>query len=83
MRFYVHCSKGTYIRSLIHDFGERLGCGAVMTYLKRVKNGSFELEKIKAYSPDELKTTEEVEDALLPADYVFQDLKALTLNPFC
>lgn len=37
----VHCSKGTYIRSLCYDIGESLGCGASMWELERVKNGIF------------------------------------------
>ncbi|MGP1441155.1 MAG: tRNA pseudouridine synthase B [Anaerovoracaceae bacterium] len=39
----VHCSKGTYIRSLCRDIGDRLGCGAVMSELIRVRSGSFKL----------------------------------------
>lgn len=42
--FKVSCSKGTYIRSLCRDAGERLGCGAAMEELKRVRVGSFELK---------------------------------------
>lgn len=40
----VSCSKGTYIRSLAHDLGKRLGCGAHLSELQRTKNGSFSLE---------------------------------------
>ena len=39
----ITCSKGTYIRSLIHDLGQKLGCGACMTALKRIASGQFEL----------------------------------------
>lgn len=39
--FTVKCSKGTYIRSLSYDIGEKLGCGAVMWNLERVEAGSF------------------------------------------
>jgi len=80
--FYVHVSKGTYIRSLIHDFGEKLGCGAVMTDLKRVKNGDFDLDDTVKV-PDNFKAPEDVENALLPPDYVFKNLKAIKLNLFC
>ena len=41
----VHCSKGTYIRSLCRDLGEYLGCGATMTSLKRTATGAFTLEQ--------------------------------------
>ncbi len=38
----VHCSRGTYIRSLVHDVGQLLGCGAHVTELHRVRTGPFE-----------------------------------------
>ncbi|MCR4710064.1 MAG: tRNA pseudouridine(55) synthase TruB [Clostridiales bacterium] len=44
IRFTVTCSKGTYIRSISRDIGEALGCGAVMTALKRMASGAFNLE---------------------------------------
>lgn len=40
----VHCSSGTYVRSLAHDLGELLGCGAYLTGLRRTKNGRFTLK---------------------------------------
>lgn len=44
MRFRVTCSKGTYIRTLCHDIGEKLGCGAAMESLLRTKVGRFTLD---------------------------------------
>ena len=41
IRFSVSCSKGTYIRTLCHDIGEKLGCGGCMESLKRTKSGPF------------------------------------------
>lgn len=41
---FVRCSKGTYLRTLAHDLGERLGCGAHLRELKRVRVGPFGLE---------------------------------------
>lgn len=58
--FEVLVSKGTYIRSLIHDIGLRLGCGALLSRLKRVQSGSFTIDQaikvdsINALSRDEL-----------------------------
>jgi tRNA pseudouridine55 synthase len=43
LSFYVSCSKGTYIRSLAHDFGQKLGCGAHLTSLKRTAIGNYQL----------------------------------------
>jgi len=42
--FKVHCSKGTYIRSLAHDFGKALGCGGYLTALCRTAVGSYRIE---------------------------------------
>ncbi|MFN4263571.1 MAG: tRNA pseudouridine(55) synthase TruB [Thioalkalivibrionaceae bacterium] len=39
----VHCSKGTYIRSLVHDLGEVLGCGAAVEMLRRTRHGPFSI----------------------------------------
>jgi tRNA pseudouridine55 synthase len=40
----VHCSKGTYIRTLVDDIGEALGCGAHVTALRRTRHGQFSLD---------------------------------------
>ncbi|MFO7576188.1 MAG: tRNA pseudouridine(55) synthase TruB [Pelovirga sp.] len=41
----VDCSKGTYIRSLVHDLGEQLGCGAHLTALRRLRSGRFGIDQ--------------------------------------
>src|SRR3989442_1108398 len=48
MKFRVICSPGTYIRSLAHDLGRRLGCGAHLTALRRTRSGEFRLEDARA-----------------------------------
>jgi tRNA pseudouridine55 synthase len=50
--FCVVCSKGTYIRSLIEDLGIRLGCGATLVSLRRIRIGSFHIDR--AVTIDEL-----------------------------
>jgi len=58
--FRVSCTKGTYVRSLAHDLGARLGCGAHLTALRRVGSGRFDvadalpLSEILALNRDEL-----------------------------
>ena len=52
IEFKVVCSKGTYIRSLVRDFGIALNCGAYLKELKRTAIGSYKLEK--ASSPEEI-----------------------------
>lgn len=41
VKFHVRCSKGTYIRQLAHDIGEKIGCGAHLTALRRTKIGPY------------------------------------------
>lgn len=54
VRFRVRCSKGTYVRSLAHDLGERLGCGAHLTALRRTSIGAYDVAE--AWSIDALST---------------------------
>ena len=42
--FMISCTKGTYIRSIARDFGKALGCGAVLTKLRRTKIGEFDVK---------------------------------------
>ena len=58
LHFEVHCSTGTYIRSLAHDFGAALNCGAYLKELRRTKIGNFSIE--------DAKTTDEWIDLLKP-----------------
>jgi len=44
VRFRVHCSKGTYIRALVNDFGEALGTGAYLKELRRIKIGEYDVK---------------------------------------
>ena len=43
--FRVACTKGTYVRSLAHELGEKAGCGAHLTQLRRVTSGRFDVEE--------------------------------------
>ncbi len=54
-QFRVVCSKGTYIRSLIHDLGQALGCGAVVSELRRTRVGNFRVAE--ALTLEQLETT--------------------------
>ena len=47
VHFRVVCSTGTYIRSLAHDFGQELGCGAFLSSLCRTRIGEFLLSEAK------------------------------------
>ena len=78
----VSCSKGTYIRTLCHDLGRALGCGAVMTSLTRTEAAGFTLED--CFSLEEIAALLEegrFAEALLPAERLFRTLPAARLSP--
>ena len=78
----VDCSKGTYIRTLCADIGARLGCGAVMSSLRRERSGNFAIEN--AYTLDDIeKMSEDKREALLmPTESLFEELDIVKLPGF-
>ncbi len=80
----VHCSKGTYIRTLVDDLGEVLGCGAHVTMLRRTAVADYPTEKMLDWNA--LQALAEQQDLslldtlLLPMDTAVAKLPALTLN---
>ena len=81
VRMEVTCSKGTYIRTLIHDIGEKLGCFAHMTDLVRTKSGGFTLDE--AYTCEELVALKEagkLSEVILPTERVFAKYPEIVLN---
>ena len=75
----VHCSKGTYIRTLCHDIGQTLGCGACMTALRRIQAGDYTIGQ--SIPLDKLISREKPEELLLPVDSLFAHVPKLTLSP--
>ncbi|MBQ9928932.1 MAG: tRNA pseudouridine(55) synthase TruB [Lachnospiraceae bacterium] len=74
----VRCSKGTYIRTLCHDIGQKLGCGAVMTSLKRTQSGRFGIDR--AYPLSEIqKMADEgrLDELVIPVEEMFTHLNAV------
>lgn len=66
-RIKVNCSKGTYIRTLCVDIGEKLGYPAHMSYLQRIESDSFTIDETVSFSQlTEAVQRKEVEDLLLP-----------------
>ena len=78
-RLLVHCSKGTYIRTLCKDIGEALGCGGCMASLRRVTAGEYTIEE--AVPLQELLDTENPEQYLRQVDTMFRNRPAVTLTP--
>ncbi len=78
---FIECSKGVYVRTLINDIGERLGCGGIMTSLVRTSSGGFSLEECHTLS--EIQNAAEngsLEKIIVPTEYVFRELPALELT---
>lgn len=85
VRMEVHCSKGTYIRTLCHDIGESLGCGGCMESLLRTKAGRFTMEESMTLAQaEEYKELGTLKEHILPIDAVFEDLTdVIVQETFC
>ena len=77
-RLLVHCSKGTYIRTLCKDIGEALGCGGCMEALRRVSAGTYSIEE--AIPLAALVESTEPEKYLHPVDSMFIQYEAVILD---
>jgi len=73
----VTCSRGTYVRSICHDLGQRLGCGAAMAELERLSAAGFDISE--AVDVEELKTMDrsELETRLYPAERAVSSLESV------
>ncbi|PJI10174.1 MULTISPECIES: tRNA pseudouridine(55) synthase TruB [Clostridium] len=77
VKFYVECSKGTYIRSLCYDIGNKLGCGALMFNLTRCASGNFNIQhsvKLEDLNQDNIL------ENLIPIDECLRDYDKITAN---
>jgi tRNA pseudouridine55 synthase len=77
----VHCSKGTYIRSLCHDIGNMMGCGGHMASLVRTRSGIFYIEE--AVELGELKRFSaegRIQELIIPIDKIYSDLPSIIVN---
>ena len=78
IRLRVHCSKGTYIRTLCKDIGEALGCGGCMAQLRRVAAGDYTIEE--SVPLEKLLEAANPADYLRPVDSMFRTHEAVTLT---
>ena len=80
VRMTVHCSKGTYIRTLCHDIGERLGCGGCMKELKRTQVANFLIEdSLKLSDLEQLKMEDKIESVVIAVDEMFPKAPKVTV----
>ena len=86
----VHCSKGTYIRTIVDDLGELLGCGAHVTQLRRTQVANYPIERMVTIESlqsvldqalhDEVAPQDRLDPLLLPTDTAVSSLKAVFLD---
>lgn len=78
---FIECSKGTYIRTIIHDIGVSLGCGGVMTSLVRTSSNGFELsESVTLDTVQKYADEGRVEELFTPVERVFEELPLICLD---
>lgn len=78
--FVVSCTKGTYIRSLVNDIGKKIGCGAIMTELRRLQTGDFKVEdSIPLYEYLRLDY-DKMLDKIISMEEYYQESKKINLD---
>ena len=78
----VKCSRGTYIRTLCADIGERLGCGACMSSLVRTEVDVFKIEDAVVFDDLNDMTVEEILSHLIPTERMFLHLPEARMDDF-
>lgn len=82
IRMEVRCSKGTYIRTLCQDIGEKLGCGGCMEALKRTGSGKFYVENSLTLGQIEtLEKAGKLNEVIVPVEQFFEEYPMLTMMP--
>lgn len=78
VELFVSCSKGTYIRSLVEDIGEFLGCGAHVTHLRRLSVGEFKVEQMLELNDI---AVEKLPFQVLPIQAMISQFPLVTVSP--
>lgn len=77
----IDCGKGTYIRTVINDIGEKLGCGGIMTSLVRTSASGFTLDDCYTFEQiQQARDENRLESLILPVERVFSSLPSLRLG---
>lgn len=77
----VTCSKGTYIRTLCYDIGKKLGCGACMEELTRIRVGGFESKDgLRLSEVEELQKKGELDRYVIPVDQMLKNYPAVNMK---
>lgn len=79
--FRVHCSKGTYVRSIVHELGSNLGCGGHVTALRRTGNGSFDIEQaLTMEALDEILESKRLSAVLIPTGKALSHIPSIEID---
>lgn len=79
----ITCSKGTYVRTICHDIGQRIGCGAVMSSLRRTRAGVFSInDALTLHEVEETAARGEAESFLRPVDNLFLGYPSVKIDSF-
>jgi len=78
----AHCSAGTYLRSIAHELGQAMGCGAHLSALRRIRSGDFTIEQARTIRDLEaLAAAGRLEEALIPASNLLPEFPAVVVDP--
>ena len=78
---FISCSKGTYIRTIIHDIGEKLSTGGIMTALVRNSSSGFKLEECYTLEQvQEMKNNDSLNNTIIPVDKAFVSYDEIYLS---
>lgn len=81
IRMEVECSKGTYIRTLCHDIGQKLLCGGCMEELVRTRAGSFKAdESVRLTEIQARKEEGTLQELIVPVDAMFEDYQKVVIQ---
>ena len=77
LRVQVRCSASTYIRSIAHDLGQRLGCGALLSSLRRTQSGEYSVEQARTLEAlAALAAEQRLSEALIPMEQMLPEMPA-------
>jgi len=81
VRIRARCSPGTYVRSIAHDLGQAVGCGAHLDELRRLASGEFTLERARSIPElEELASEDRLTEAVIPAGQLLPEFPAEYLD---
>ncbi len=82
VHFRIYCSKGTYIRALVHEIGQVIGCGATLVNLRRLRKGPFTIEQaINIDEFEKLFKQNRIEEKIIPISKALEFIPTLLVTP--